>query len=96
MYCNELRKEFEKEKQYPSWNCNDTVKLEYIEWLEQKIKLIIASNRRVCVNCGWLDFPCWSNGVPICTCGMFPINDIETFSCNVFMTKEEYDKKFDD
>jgi hypothetical protein len=38
MEYKELRKQFETEKQYPSWNCNDTVIMEYIEWLEQQLK----------------------------------------------------------
>ena len=32
-----LRKQFEEEKGYPSWNCNDTVIQEYVEWLEDKL-----------------------------------------------------------
>jgi hypothetical protein len=32
------RERFEKEKGYPKWNCNDTVIMEYIEWLEAELK----------------------------------------------------------
>ena len=41
-----LRKQFEEEKGYPSWNCNDTVIQEYIEWLEDKL------GREKCPECG--------------------------------------------
>lgn len=34
MNYQELRKKFEEEKQYPSWDCNAIVNQEYIEWLE--------------------------------------------------------------
>jgi len=33
----ELKRQFEQEKGYPSWNCNDTVIMEYLEWLENKL-----------------------------------------------------------
>ena len=64
--------------------------------LEAQVKNLTLHSvkHRICANCGWMDYLKWSDGKPICTCGMFYISDINTFSCNAFMTKDEYEKEF--
>jgi hypothetical protein len=40
----ELRQKFAEEKGYPSWDCNNTVKQEYVEWLENRLETILETS----------------------------------------------------